>query len=138
MYFVSEKLSSLSNCFFFFSSRRRHTRFDCDWSSDVCSSDLANRAPNGPLGMASPANTYVGLTHKGPAIAPGEPDKYYPNGQRNYIRLVAADDFQGAADAQLTQQLGYKKVFVLDDKEAYGLGVANDYANAAKKLGLKI
>src|SRR5256886_17643876 len=32
----------LSMClfFFFFSSRRRHTRFDCDWSSDVCSSDL--------------------------------------------------------------------------------------------------
>src|SRR3989475_1902520 len=33
----------LSGCivsFFFFSSRRRHTRFDCDWSSDVCSSDL--------------------------------------------------------------------------------------------------
>src|SRR5256886_1349998 len=28
------------SCFFFFSSRRRHTRFDCDWSSDVCSSDL--------------------------------------------------------------------------------------------------
>src|SRR2546430_13811434 len=28
---------------FFFSSRRRHTRFDCDWSSDVCSSDLAAR-----------------------------------------------------------------------------------------------
>src|SRR2546430_3502400 len=27
---------------FFFSSRRRHTRFDCDWSSDVCSSDLAS------------------------------------------------------------------------------------------------
>src|SRR3989475_11741094 len=29
--------------FFFFSSRRRHTRFDCDWSSDVCSSDLIRR-----------------------------------------------------------------------------------------------
>src|SRR3989475_11863229 len=29
--------------FFFFSSRRRHTRFDCDWSSDVCSSDLFDR-----------------------------------------------------------------------------------------------
>src|SRR2546430_3417753 len=29
--------------FFFFSSRRRHTRFDCDWSSDVCSSDLAQQ-----------------------------------------------------------------------------------------------
>src|SRR5256886_6939661 len=37
---------------FFFSSRRRHTRFDCDWSSDVCSSDLAGgdgglRPPHG-------------------------------------------------------------------------------------------
>src|SRR2546430_13333616 len=30
--------------FFFFSSRRRHTRFDCDWSSDVCSSDLVPQA----------------------------------------------------------------------------------------------
>src|SRR5688572_31386608 len=30
--------------FFFFSSRRRHTRFDCDWSSDVCSSDLSTHS----------------------------------------------------------------------------------------------
>src|SRR5260370_23414556 len=29
--------------FFFFSSRRRHTRFKCDWSSDVCSSDLVEK-----------------------------------------------------------------------------------------------
>src|SRR5438132_1618923 len=28
-------------CWFFFSSRRRHTRSLCDWSSDVCSSDLS-------------------------------------------------------------------------------------------------
>src|SRR2546430_3204837 len=34
---------SLTRCVFFFSSRRRHTRFDCDWSSDVCSSDLYAR-----------------------------------------------------------------------------------------------
>src|SRR5256886_7927653 len=32
--------------FFFFSSRRRHTRFDCDWSSDVCSSDLGAAPQN--------------------------------------------------------------------------------------------
>src|SRR2546427_6093901 len=32
--------------FFFFSSRRRHTRFDCDWSSDVCSSDLIGDSLN--------------------------------------------------------------------------------------------
>src|SRR2546430_5653715 len=36
--------------FFFFSSRRRHTRFDCDWSSDVCSSDLVHgRAEHAPI-----------------------------------------------------------------------------------------
>src|SRR5246127_2256170 len=38
--------------FFFFSSRRRHTRFDCDWSSDVCSSDLVcnlHHPVNAPL-----------------------------------------------------------------------------------------
>src|SRR2546430_12328713 len=36
---------------FFFSSRRRHTRFDCDWSSDVCSSDLLSptHAPTGSI-----------------------------------------------------------------------------------------
>src|SRR2546427_2430936 len=34
------RLLSFLRVFFFFSSRRRHTRFDCDWSSDVCSSDL--------------------------------------------------------------------------------------------------
>jgi branched-chain amino acid transport system substrate-binding protein len=99
---------------------------------------ILNRANPGPMGMVSPANTYVGLTHKGPAIAPGEPEKYYPTGTRNYIRIVAADDFQGAADSLLTKQLGYKSVFILNDKEAYGQGVARDYQNSAKQLGLKI
>jgi branched-chain amino acid transport system substrate-binding protein len=88
--------------------------------------------------MASPANTYVGLTHGGPGTAPGEPNKYYPTGKRNYIRMVAADDFQGAADAVLTKKLGVKSVYILNDKEAYGLGVATNFRNAAKKLGLKI
>src|SRR2546430_7486871 len=36
-------VTGVQTCFFF-SSRRRHTRFDCDWSSDVCSSDLTHTA----------------------------------------------------------------------------------------------
>src|SRR2546430_7193091 len=40
---------------FFVSSRRRHTRFDCDWSSDVCSSDLLTIAENVALGLDSAA-----------------------------------------------------------------------------------
>src|SRR5256886_11654993 len=47
-------LSSVWRMFFFFSSRRRHTRFDCDWSSDVCSSDLVRRG-------ALPAERVVGV-----------------------------------------------------------------------------
>ena len=99
---------------------------------------VLNRAPNGPIAMVSPANTYVGLTHGGPGTAAGEPGKYYPTGKRNYARVVAADDYQGAADAILAKSLGAKKVFILNDKEAYGLGVATNFKNAAKRLGLSI
>jgi branched-chain amino acid transport system substrate-binding protein len=99
---------------------------------------ILNRAPNGPIAMVSPANTYVGLTHPGPGTAAGEPGKYYPTGKRNYARVVAADDYQGAADAVLAKSLGVKKVFILNDKEAYGLGVATNFKNAAQKLGIKI
>jgi branched-chain amino acid transport system substrate-binding protein len=99
---------------------------------------VLNRAPDGPVGMISPANTYVGLTHSGPGTAAGEPDKYYPSGKRNYIRIVAADDFQGAADALHTQQLGLKNIYILNDKQAYGLGVATDYRNSLKKLGITV
>src|SRR2546430_3965689 len=48
------------NLFFFFSSRRRHTRFDCDWSSDVCSSDLALAAAI----LKTVNSAYYGLPEK--------------------------------------------------------------------------
>ena len=99
---------------------------------------VLNRAPNGPVAMISPANTYVGLTHPGPGTAAGEPGKYYPTGKRNYARVVAADDYQGAADALLAKSLGVKKLFILNDKEAYGLGVATNVKNASGKLGIKV
>jgi branched-chain amino acid transport system substrate-binding protein len=99
---------------------------------------VLNRAPDGPVAMISPANTYVGLTHSGAGTAAGEPDKYYPTGKRNYIRIVAADDFQGAADALLAQQLGLKNVYILNDKEAYGQGVATNFRNAATSLGIGV
>src|SRR5256885_8076570 len=41
---MSNKKESLIDCLFFFSSRRRHTRLQGDWSSDVCSSDLIETA----------------------------------------------------------------------------------------------
>src|SRR2546427_6692480 len=45
---IWRRVGHIGFLFFFFSSRRRHTRFDCDWSSDVCSSDLALHAEAEP------------------------------------------------------------------------------------------
>src|SRR5690242_21296439 len=47
MYFVVSHLVMVDLFFFFFSSRRRHTRLTCDWSSDVCSSDLRSSGRTG-------------------------------------------------------------------------------------------
>ena len=99
---------------------------------------VANRAPGGMLAIVSPANTYLGLTKSGPGTEPGEPDKYYPNGERNFARVVAADDYQGAADALLAQQLGLENVFILTDKELYGQGIADLMESALGKLGIAV
>jgi branched-chain amino acid transport system substrate-binding protein len=96
---------------------------------------ILNRAHPGPVLMVSPANTNVGITKK---WDPGEPQKYYPTGVRNYARVVATDDIQGPADALYSQVKGYKKVFVLNDKQTYGFGVAKTYQSAAKKLGIQV
>jgi branched-chain amino acid transport system substrate-binding protein len=97
---------------------------------------IANRATGGPLAYVSPANTYPGLTISGPGTESGEPDVYYPSGKRNYARVVWNDQFQGAADAQFAKTQGFKKVYVLTDKETYGNGIATLFINYAKKLGI--
>ena len=75
--------------------------------------------------MISPANTYPCLTVNLPGGCDAtEPDKYYPSGTRNYARVVPHDAYQGAAVAEFMQAQGVKSVYILNDKEAYGLGVA--------------
>jgi len=99
---------------------------------------VLNQAPDGGIAMVSPANTYVCLTQGGPGCDSTEPDKYYPSGTRNYARVVANDAYQGAAVAEFAQAQGVKKVYILNDKEAYGLGVATNFQNAAKFLGIEV
>ena len=99
---------------------------------------VLNRANPGPVAMVSPANTSPGLTTDGPGAETGEPDKYYPTGKRNYARVVANDQIQGPADAQYAKDLGLKKIYVLNDKQTYGFGVATTFKGAAEKLGLTV
>ena len=91
------------------------------------------------LAMCSPANTYAGLTHEAPGTEAGEPDKYFPTGTRNYARVVASDDNQGRVGAEfMMNELGVTKVYVLNDKELYGKGVADAFAASAEEVGLEV
>lgn len=97
---------------------------------------VLNQAPGGGMLMVSHANTNPGITK---TWDPGEPAKYYPTGQRNYGRVIATDDFQGAAGAQFAaKDLKLKKCIVLNDAQTYGVGVATAFKEEAKKQGIEI
>ena len=96
---------------------------------------VMNQAPGGGAMLLSPANTYGCLTEP---CAGDEPEKYYPSGKRTYARVAPSDPNQGAVDAKFLLSLGVKRVSVLNDKEAYGLGVAKNFAGAAKAAGMTV
>jgi len=96
---------------------------------------VLNQDPDGPMVMVSNANTNPGLTKAWDA---GEPEKYYPTGARNYYRVVTTDDNQGNAAAEFAQSIGVKRVYVLNDRQTYGIGVARSFTSAAKALGLTV
>src|SRR2546430_7361740 len=65
---------TVRSCLFFFSSRRRHTRFDCDWSSDVCSSDLCAASSVSRRSLSFSAS----LKFARPPLSPGGGIPRYP------------------------------------------------------------
>jgi branched-chain amino acid transport system substrate-binding protein len=99
---------------------------------------IFNGARGGPLAQISASATAVGLTHAGPGTLPGEPRSYYPRGVRNFARVVAADDVQGAADAVMAKRLGVKELYVLDTGDSYGVGLAASVRQTARKIGVGI
>src|SRR5256886_14999268 len=101
---------------FFFSSRRRHTRFDCDWSSDVCSSDLA--AITGDFVLVDKEVNPVALTLRQHGID------------------VTALHNHGLQD---TPRLFYMHFWANDDpvKLAQGLKAALELTNSKKAEGTK-
>jgi len=92
----------------------------------------------GGVPQISPANTAVGLTSDEPGADKGEPEKYYPTGERHYVRIVPKDTIQGAALATLMKQDGCTNAFILNDKEVYGAGLARNIEASAKEQGLEV
>ena len=91
-----------------------------------------------PIAQISPANTAVGLTTDEAGADKGEPDKYYPTGERHYLRIVPKDTIQGAALATIMKKDGCTSTYILNDKEVYGAGLARNIELAAKAQDLKI
>jgi branched-chain amino acid transport system substrate-binding protein len=95
---------------------------------------IANQAQGGALAMISPATTARGLTRPAPGERPEKPGEgFYPSGERNFVRIAAADHLQAVAGAQLVKELGARQLFVLSDDD-FGA----DVETAARNLGLEI
>jgi ABC-type branched-subunit amino acid transport system substrate-binding protein/streptogramin lyase len=88
---------------------------------------ILGRARDGPLAMISGSATAVGLTRGGPA-----------GRVRNFARVVAADNVQGAAAVVMAKRLGVTKLYVLDDEEPYGIGLAQTVRRTARRMGLEV
>jgi branched-chain amino acid transport system substrate-binding protein len=86
----------------------------------------------------SPANTAVGLTTNEPGADKGEPDKYYPTGERHYLRIVPKDTIQGAALATIMKEDGCTNVAMANDKEVYGAGLSRNISNSLEEQAVEL
>jgi branched-chain amino acid transport system substrate-binding protein len=90
------------------------------------------------VSQVSPANTYVGLTTDEPGSEKGEPAKFYPAGNRTYMRIVPRDTVQSAALLTLMKQDGCRNVAVANDKDTYGAGLARLMEIQSGDIGVNI
>src|SRR2546430_5931690 len=99
------RVSRRPNILFFFSSRRRHTRFDCDWSSDVCSSDLSSgqldRTLMAPTGYERPSIASADGRDPGRSRLPGGRGGGRPDGGRRLrVRTVRSEEHTSELQSQ--------------------------------------
>ena len=92
-----------------------------------------------PIALISPSNTNPCLTKNTSASGcSGINDRISslrPTGKVNYFRVVTTDEYQGPAGADYMAKLGYKKVYVIDDAESYGIGAASYFIGEWPKVG---
>jgi branched-chain amino acid transport system substrate-binding protein len=85
----------------------------------------------------SPSSPYVGLTSSLDAGA-DEPGRFYLTGKRNFARLQPGDPVQAVAQVKLMRSLGVRRLFVIDDQNAFEMPLASIVAGDAKNAGIDV
>jgi branched-chain amino acid transport system substrate-binding protein len=96
---------------------------------------VLSRMAAGPLAMVSPAATWTGLTRK-TVDDPKAPGVFYPEGSRNFVRVVPPDKEEGRAVALLATQLGAKRVALISQSGNYGENLRGPFLQEARGRGL--
>jgi YVTN family beta-propeller protein len=105
---------------------------------------ILNRARGGPLALIGPTTTWPNLTRGGELAVPppfgyrGEPDVYYPTGDRNFVRLSGRSDLVGVALARFAKSLGLRSVYLINDDEVSAVLFTDGFERAAPALGIQV
>jgi len=100
---------------------------------------IANQAAGGPLAMISPSNTIIGLTRPHLGMEPGVLEELYPSGERNYVRIAAADHLAASALVEAVKELGHERLVILrDGDDEYAAVLAAGMRETAQLGGLEL
>ena len=90
----------------------------------------------GHILQVSPLSTYHGLTRE--SRRQGEPERFYPSGERTFARVVPADHVQASALAGYMKESGVRTLALLADRQIYGGGLADQVEQAAERQGIEV
>ena len=90
----------------------------------------------GHILQVSPSSTYDGLTRT--SRRQGEPDRFYPSGERTFGRVVPADHVQASALVGYMKASGVRSIALLADREIYGGGIADGIEKAAARQDIEV
>lgn len=90
----------------------------------------------GHILQVSPSSTYDGLTRT--SRRQGEPDRFYPSGERTFGRVVPADHVQASALVGYMKASGVRSIAMLADRQIYGGGIADEVERAAARQNIEV
>jgi branched-chain amino acid transport system substrate-binding protein len=110
-----------------------------NWGCSMVEIPVANQATGGPLAMISPANTPTFLTRPVQGPQPAQLEELYPSGERNFVRIAAADHLAVPALVEAARELGADRVAVLVDQDDFDMAAyAAGMREQARAIGLEL